>query len=179
MVTLSLSITPEDQRLDLILNIGRLIVRNLTFEEQQMIVNRYLPSLSSQISETNAVFIMNIFIPLRQNVNFSIISNFIETLYNLVVNSNYSNIRLITCKFIAVILNKMNDNEYFQSVLLHFKEKITNTLEVDVDIGAKQTMASLQIWLTKAIVTKGSCNVDIFLDEVCKSCSYVSYVIRI
>ncbi|XP_076241898.1 MMS19 nucleotide excision repair protein [Calliopsis andreniformis] len=164
---IALNVTPEDQILDLILNICRLIVRKLTSEEQQKIVNRYAAMLNEQISETNAVLIMNIIIPLRQNINLIISSNLLENLYNLSLNSIYSNIRLITCKFIAVMLNKMNDNdEYSQHILLYFKEKIANKLDTSISIEAKQAAVSLQMWLTKAIITKGSCNAYILLNEL-------------
>lgn len=164
-----LNISPTDQRLNLILHICQLIVRSFMFEEQQKIVNTYAPVLSKQILESNAVLIMNIFIPLRPNIDLSINLNLLENLYNLALNSIHSNIRFITCKFIAVILNKMNDDdECFQHVLSYFKEKINNNLKSDIGSEAKKVAAFLQIWLTKAIITKGSCNVEIFLDEVCK-----------
>ncbi|XP_054016831.1 MMS19 nucleotide excision repair protein homolog [Hylaeus anthracinus] len=161
------NIDPTDQRLHLILCICRLIVRNLTVEEQQKIINKYAPVLSEKISETNAALIMNIFIPLRPNVDLTINLSLLENLYNLALNNNYSNIRCITSKFIAVILNKMNDdNECFQHVLLYFKEKINNNLESNISIEIKKASASLQIWLTKAIITKGSGNVENFLNEL-------------
>lgn len=162
-----LNISPTDQRLNLILHICQLIVRSFMFEEQQKIVNTYAPVLSKQILESNAVLIMNIFIPLRPNIDLSINLNLLENLYNLALNSIHSNIRFITCKFIAVILNKMNDDdECFQHVLSYFKEKINNNLKSDIGSEAKKVAAFLQIWLTKAIITKGSCNVEIFLDEL-------------
>ncbi|OAD54066.1 MMS19 nucleotide excision repair protein like protein, partial [Eufriesea mexicana] len=161
------NISPMDQRLDLVLDICRLIVRNLTLEEQQNVVNKYATSLSQQISESDAVLVMNIFIPLRQNIDLAMNLNLLQNLHNLALNSNHSNIRLITCKFIAVILNKINDNsEHFQHILLYFKEKINNNLNSDINIEIVRATASLQVWLTKAIITKGSCNVEIFLDEL-------------
>lgn len=164
-------VSPVDQRLDPILNISRLIVRNLTSGEQKEIVNKYAAILSGEVSEIDAVLIMNIFIPLRQHVNITISPMLLENLYNLALNSTHSNIRLITCKFIAIVLNKMNDNdECSKRLLLYFKEKITDNLQPDIDIGVQQATASLQIWLTKAVITKGSCDVGLFLDEVCNNC---------
>ncbi|XP_043266247.1 MMS19 nucleotide excision repair protein [Colletes gigas] len=163
----ALNVSPMDQRLNLILNICRLIVRNLTPEEQQKIANTYATTLSENISETNAALIMNIFIPLRPNVDLTINLNLLEKLYSLALNSIHLNIKCITCKFIAVILNKMNDdNECFKHVLVYLKEKISNNLESNIDIEVKKASVLLQIWLTKAVITKGSCNVEIFLDEL-------------
>ncbi|XP_076678333.1 MMS19 nucleotide excision repair protein [Andrena cerasifolii] len=160
-------LSPVDQRLDPILNISRLIVRNLTSEEQKEIVNKYAAILSGEVSVIDTVLVMNIFIPLRQNINITISPKLLENLYDLAINSTHSNIRLITCKFIAIVLNKMNDNdECSKRLLLYFKEKITNNLQSDIDIDVQQATASLQIWLTKAIITKGSCDVGLFLDEL-------------
>ncbi|CAK9794946.1 MMS19 nucleotide excision repair protein [Anthophora plagiata] len=161
------NINPMDQRFDLILSICRLIVRNLTLEEQQNVVDKYAPALSQQISETDAILIMNILIPLRKNVDLMIDLNFLQNLCNLALTSNHLNIRLLTCKFIAVILNKITDNnEYFQNILLYFKEKINNNLNSDIDIETKKAAALLQLWLTKAIIIKGSCDGEVFLDEL-------------
>nr|XP_033340790.1 MMS19 nucleotide excision repair protein homolog [Megalopta genalis] len=160
----AIDISPLDQRLDLILNISRLIVRSLTLEQQQSIVDKYVAALSTNILEIKAVFIMNIFIPLRLNVDLILTSDLLENLCNLALNSIHSNVRLTTCKFIAVVLNKMNDNsECFRRVLLYFKEKINISLETNICIEAA---ASLQIWLTKAVITRGSYDVEIFLDEI-------------
>ncbi|XP_076650340.1 MMS19 nucleotide excision repair protein isoform X2 [Halictus rubicundus] len=159
----AIEISPEDQRLDLILNISRLTVRNLTVDEQQSIVDRYAAALSTSISETNAMLIMNIFIPLKPNVNLALTSDLFENLCNLALRSAHSNVRLTTCKFIAVMVNKMNDdNENFRSVLLYYKK----VLESNACIDVKQAAAFLQLWLTKAIITRGSCDVDIFLNEL-------------
>ena len=176
----TLNINHTDQRLDLVLNICRLIVRSLTLEEQQNVVNKYFSVLSEQSSEADAALVMNIFIPLRQNVDLAINTNLLQNLYNLALNSQHSNIRLITCKFIAVILNKINDdNEYFQRALSYFKEIINNNLNSNTNIKIMQAAASLQIWLTKAIITKGSSNAEIFLNEVCKNiqffCQYFTF----
>ncbi|KAK1125132.1 hypothetical protein K0M31_006471 [Melipona bicolor] len=162
-----LNINPTDQRLDLVLNICLLIVRSLTLEEQQNVVNKYFPVLSEQSSEVDAALVMNIFVPLRQNVDLAINTNLLQNLYNLALNSQHPNIRLVTCKFIAVILNKINDdNEYFQRALSYFKEIINNNLNSNTNIKIMQAAASLQIWLTKAIITKGSSDVEIFLNEL-------------
>ncbi|KOC63670.1 MMS19 nucleotide excision repair protein like protein [Habropoda laboriosa] len=157
-------INPTDQRFDLILNICRLIVRNLTLEEQQNVVDTYVPILSQQISETDAVLIINILIPLRQNIDLTIN---LDLLQNLAINSKHLNIRLLMCKCIAVILNKINDNnEYFQNILSYLKAKINNNLNSNIDVEMKKATASLQLWLTKAIITKGSCDVEVFLNEL-------------
>lgn len=166
---IALRFNPIDQRLDIVLNICRLIVRNLTLEEQQNLINKYASILSEQISEFDAIFVMNLFIPLRQNVNFIINLNLLQNLHNLAFNNNL-NIRLITHKFIAVILNKVNDNdESFLHILSYFKEKINNNLNLNVNTEIMKAAVSLQVWLTKAIITKGSCDVEIFLNEVCKN----------
>ncbi|XP_076759252.1 MMS19 nucleotide excision repair protein isoform X1 [Xylocopa sonorina] len=162
-----LNIDSTDQNLDLVLNISRLIVRNLTLEEQRNVVSKYSSSLSAQVSEIDAVYVMNIFIPLRQNVDLTIDLNLLQNLCYLALNSSHSRIRLITCKFIAVILNKINDdNEHFQHILSYFKEKIRDNLNSDIDIEIKQATASLQVWLVKAMITKGSRDVEIFLNEL-------------
>lgn len=167
---IALRFNPIDQRLDIVLNICRLIIRNLTLEEQQNLINKYSSVLSEQVSEFDAIFVMNLFIPLRQNVDFIINLNLLQNLYNLAFNNNYLNIRLITHKFIAVILNKVNDNdESFLCILSYFKEKINNNLNLNVNTEIMKAAVSLQIWLTKAIITKGSCNVEIFLNEVRKN----------
>ncbi|XP_078052901.1 MMS19 nucleotide excision repair protein isoform X2 [Augochlora pura] len=160
----AIDISPLDQRLDLILNISRLIVRNLTFEQQQSIVDKYVTALNTSILESKAVLIMNIFIPLRLNVNLMLTSDLLQNLCNLALNNIHSNVRLTTCKFIAVVLNKMNDSsECFRRVLSYFKEKISVSLEANICIEAA---ASLQIWLTKAVITRGSYDVEIFLNEL-------------
>ena len=162
-----LKMNPADQRFDLVLNICRLIVRNLTFEEQQEVVNKYATILCDQVSIIDAIFIMNIFIPLRQYVNLSISLSLFQNLYNLQLNNIHSNIKLITWEFFAVTLNKMNDNDQcFQSTLSCLKKQIANDLKSDINTEMKQTAAALQVWLTKAIITKGSCNAEIFLNEL-------------
>lgn len=166
----ALNINPMDERLDLVLNICRLIVRNLMIEEQQNLVNKYISVLSEQSSEFDAALVMNIFIPLYQDVDLAINVNLLQNVHNLALYSQHSNIRLIACKFIAVILNKFDDsNKYFQHALSYFKEAINNNLNSDTNIEIMQASASLQIWLTKAIIIKGSRDVEIFLDEVCKN----------
>ncbi|XP_026674112.1 MMS19 nucleotide excision repair protein homolog isoform X2 [Ceratina calcarata] len=163
----ALNISPTDQRLDLILNIFRLIVRNFTFEKQQRIANRYVPILSGQASEVDAVFTINLLIPLRKDIDLAINNNLFENLYNLAVNSVHSNVRLITCKFVAVILNKMNIiSEYFEHMLLYFNDRIKDNLGSDSDIDVKKATASLKVWITKAIITKGFHDVEMFLDEL-------------
>ncbi|KZC14978.1 MMS19 nucleotide excision repair protein like protein, partial [Dufourea novaeangliae] len=163
----AMGLNSVDRRLDLILNICQLIVRSLTYEEQQNVVHKYAATLSENITETHAVLLMSIFIPLRQKVNLSINLILLENLCNLALSSMYSNIRFITCKFIAVLLNKMSDSsECFQRALSYLKEKINNSLTSDTCVEIQQTAASLQIWLTKAIVTKGSYDVEIFLNEL-------------
>ncbi|XP_031843171.2 MMS19 nucleotide excision repair protein isoform X1 [Nomia melanderi] len=163
----AINMSPVDWRLDLILNICRLIVRSLTFEEQESIVNKYSDILSKSISETDAVLIMNIFIPLRQNVNFTLGPDLLDNLCNLALSNTHSNVRSTTCKFIAVVLNKMNDHsECYQRVLLYFKEKIDISLQSNTNIDVKQAAVLLQIWLTKAVITKGSCDVEIFLNKL-------------
>lgn len=170
---IALRFNPIDQRLDIVLNICRLIVRNLTLEEQQNLINKYASVLNEQVSEFDAIFVMNLFIPLRQNVDFIINLNLLQNLHNLAFNNNYLNIRLITHKFIAVILNKINDNdELFLRILSYFKEKINNNLNLNVNTEIMKAAVSLQVWLTKAIITKGSCDVEIFLNEVRKNFCY-------
>ncbi|XP_050484310.1 MMS19 nucleotide excision repair protein isoform X1 [Bombus huntii] len=163
----ALNINPMDERLDLVLNICRLIVRNLMIEEQQNLVNKYISVLSKQSSESDAALVMNIFIPLYQDVDLAINVNLLQNVHNLALYSQHPNIRLIACKFIAVILNKFDDsNKYFQHALSYFKEAINNNLNSDTNIEIMQASASLQIWLTKAIIIKGSRDVEIFLDEL-------------
>lgn len=167
----AVNMSPVDRRLDLILNICRLIVRGLSFEEQESIVKKYSAVLSNNISETDAVLIMNIFIPLRQNVNFTLSPDLLNNVCNLALGNVHYNVRITTCKFIAVVLNKMNEhNECYQRVLLYFKEKIDSSLQSN-NIDAKQAAVLLQIWLTKAVIIRGSCDVEIFLNEVCNSFS--------
>nr|XP_012153539.1 PREDICTED: MMS19 nucleotide excision repair protein homolog isoform X2 [Megachile rotundata] len=163
----ALKINPVDQRLNLVLNICRLIIRNLTFEEQQRVVNKYAIILNEQVSEIDAIFIMNIFIPLRQSIDLPINLDLFKNLYSLVLNNIHTNIKSITWEFFAVLLNKMNDsNPCFQSILSYFKNQIANDLKSNINIEIKQAAASLQVWLTKAIITKGCRDGEIFLNEL-------------
>lgn len=163
----ALYVTHRDQRLDLISNIFRLVVRNFTFEEQQRVANKYVPILSGHVSEIDSILIMNLLIPLRKDVDLAIDNNVLENLYNLAVNSVHSNVRLATCKFIAVILNKMNiTSEYFEHALLYFNDRVKDNLSSDSDIDVKRATACLKVWMTKAIITKGFRDVEMFLDEL-------------
>lgn len=156
----------------LISNVCQLIVRNLTIEEQCTIVAKYAVALNTKTLETDITIIMNLFIPLRKDINLNISNDMVENLYDLAINSCSPDIKQTSCKFLSVLLNKMEIADLNQ-IVPYLEDKINNNLKADNDIELKQNTINFQIWITKAFVTRGYGKSQYFLENVCA----IEYVI--
>lgn len=150
----------------LISNICQLIVRNLTIEEQCTIVTKYAVALNTKTSKTDITIIMNLFIPLRKDINLNIGNDMMENLYDLAINSCSPDIKQTSCKFLSVLLNKMEIADLNQ-IVPYLEDKINNNLKADNDIKLKQSTINFQIWITKAFITRGYGKSQYFLENVC------------
>lgn len=149
----------------LLSNICQLIVRNLTIEEQRAIVAKYAATLNTKIPETDVTIMMNLFIPLRKDINLDINTNVVENLYNLATSNCNPDIRQTSCKFLSVLLNKMEISELDRTVS-YLEDKISNNLNTDSDVKLKQHTVNFQIWMTKALVMRGYAKSQCFLENV-------------
>lgn len=149
----------------LISNVCQLIIRNLTIEEQCTILAKYAVTLNTKILKTDATIIMNLFIPLRKDINLNISNDMVENLYNLAICSRNLDIKQTSCKFLSVLLNKMEMVD-LNRIVPYFEDKINNNLKTDNDIELKQNTINFQIWITKAFVMRGYSKSQYFLKNV-------------
>lgn len=148
----------------LISNVCQLIIRNLTIEEQCTILAKYTVALNTKIMKTDVTIIMNLFIPLRKDINLNISNDMVENLYNLAICNRNLNIKQTSCKFLSVLLNKMEMAD-LNRIVPYFEDKINN-LKTDNDIELKQNTINFQIWITKAFVMRGYSKSQYFLKNV-------------
>ncbi|KAK2586153.1 hypothetical protein KPH14_001420 [Odynerus spinipes] len=153
-------------KLSLISSICQSIVRGLSVEDQQMITDRYVTLITHNTCESVATIIISLLISLRQDVKLTLDNSLLENLYNLSVNSSNPITRIMSCKLLSVVLNKTNDTEHSEHILLYLQEKIKTNLISASDITVKQATIMLHIWLTKALVTKGSYNSQDYLNDL-------------
>lgn len=149
----------------LISNICQLIIRNLTIEEQRVIVEKYAVALNTKIPETDVTVMMNLFISLRKNIDLNINNNMVENLYNLATSNCNVDIRQTSCKFLSVLLNKMKVSD-LDRVVSYLEDKINNNLSANNDIKLKQHTVNFQIWMTKALVMRGYAKSQYFLENL-------------
>ncbi|XP_011641202.1 MMS19 nucleotide excision repair protein homolog isoform X2 [Pogonomyrmex barbatus] len=149
----------------LISNICHLIVRNLTIEEQRAIVAKYAVALNTKIPETDVTTMMNLFIPLRKDINLNINNDAMINLYNLATSNRNLEIRQTSCKFLSVLLNKMEVSD-LDRIIPCLEDKINNNLRADDDIELKQYTINFQIWMTKALVMRGHAKFQKFLETL-------------
>ncbi|XP_029667958.1 MMS19 nucleotide excision repair protein homolog [Formica exsecta] len=149
----------------LISNVCQLIVRNLTIEEQCTIVAKYAVALNIKTSKTDVTIIMNLFIPLRKDINLNISNDMVENLYNLAINSRSPDVKQTSCKFLSVLLNKMEMAD-LSRIVPYLEDKINNNLKADNDIELKQNTVNFQIWITKAFITRGYGKSQYFLENL-------------
>lgn len=156
---ISFTTNTSADRLSLISNICQCVVRGLSIEDQQTITDKYIVQITQQTCDTNVVtVIISLLISLRQDVNVTLDNSLLESLYNLAISSSNSITKMISCQLLSVILNKMNNMEHFKNCFLYLQEKVKTNLESNSDVNTKRATVILYIWLTKAAVTKGSCN---------------------
>lgn len=149
----------------LICNLCQLIVRNLTSNEQRAIVAEYATALNTKIPETDVAVIMNLLIPLRNDIRLDVNNSTVENLYNLAISSRSSDIRQTTCAFLSVLLNKMESVD-LDRIVPYFEDEISNNLKANIDVELKRHTVHLQIWITKALVTRGYARSQYFLENV-------------
>lgn len=149
----------------LISNVCQLIIRNLTIEEQHAIVSKYAAALNTETAKNDVALIINLLIPLRKDVNLNISSNMIENLYNLAISNYDQDTRQTICKFVSILLNKMEIADLVW-VIPNLEDKINNNLKADTDVELKQYTIDLQIWITKALVMRGFEKSQSFLENV-------------
>lgn len=153
-------------KLSFISNICQSVVRDLPIKDQQIITDKYINVIKHNTCESVVTVIISMLISLQQDVKLIIDNSLLENLYNLSINSSNSFTRIMSCKLLSVVLNKMNDIENFEHVLLYLQERIKTNLESASDMSIKQATVILHIWLTKAVVTKGSHNSQVCLDDL-------------
>ncbi|KYN36651.1 MMS19 nucleotide excision repair protein like protein [Trachymyrmex septentrionalis] len=149
----------------LISNICQLIVRNLTIEEQRAIVMKYAVALDTKVPETDVTVIMNLFIPLRKDIDLNLNNDMVENLYNLATSNCNLDIRQTSCKFLSVLLNKIKVSD-LDRIVSYLENKINNNLSADNDIKLKQHTVNFQIWMTKALVMRGYAKSQYFLENL-------------
>lgn len=149
----------------LISNICQLIIRNLTIEEQRAIVEKYAMVFNTKILETDITVMMNLFISLRKDINLNINNDMMENLYKLATSNCNSDIRQTSCKFLSVLLNKMEVSN-LDRIISYLEDKISNNLNMNSDIKLKQRTVNFQIWMTKALVMRGYAKSQYFLENV-------------
>lgn len=149
----------------LISNVCQLIIRNLTIEEQCAILAKYAVALNTKILETDVTVIMNLFIPLRKDINLNISNDMVENLYNLTIGNRNLDIKQTSCKFLSVLLNKMEMAD-LNRIVPYLEDKIDNNLKTDNDIELRQDTINFQIWITKAFVMRGYSKSQYFLKNL-------------
>ncbi|EGI62396.1 MMS19 nucleotide excision repair protein-like protein [Acromyrmex echinatior] len=149
----------------LISNICQLIVRNLTIEEQRAIVAKYAGALDTKIPETDVTVIMNLFISLRKDIDLNLNNDMAENLYNIATSNCNLDIRQTSCKFLSVLLNKIEVSN-LDRIVSYLENKINNNLSADNDIKLKQHTVNFQIWMTKALVMRGYVKSQYFLENL-------------
>lgn len=164
---ISFTTNTSTDKLSLISSICQCIVRGLSVEDQQMITDKYIATITNNTCESVATVIISLLISLRQEVKLTFDDSLLESLYNLAVNGSNSVTRTISCQLISVVLNKMNNTEHIKNSLIYLQEKIKKNLESASNVDIKKATVILHIWLTKAAVTKGSCNSQDCLNIVC------------
>ncbi|KAF7410203.1 hypothetical protein HZH68_004584 [Vespula germanica] len=147
-------------KLSLISSICQCIVRSLSVEDQQIITDKYIATITHNTCENVVTVIISLLISLRQEVKLTLDDSLLESLYNLAINSSNSITRTMSCQLLSVVLNKMNNTEHFKNSLIYLQEKIKKNLESTSNVNIKKATVILHIWLTKAAVTKGSCNLS-------------------
>jgi len=151
----------------LISNICQLIVRNLTIEEQRIIATKYATVLYTKIPETDIHVdtIMNLLIPLQRDINLNINKDIMENLYDLAISNSNVDINEITCKFLSVILNKMEMTD-LNEIVPYLEDKLNNNLKTDISIELKHRTIDFYIWMTKALLVRGYWKSQYFLENV-------------
>jgi len=151
----------------LISNICQLIVRNLIIEEQRTIATKYATVLYTKIPETDihVDMIMNLLIPLQRDINLNINKHIVENLYDLAISNSSVEISEITCKFLSVLLNKMEMTN-LDEIVPYLEDKLNNNLKTDISIELKQRTIDFYIWMTKALLMRGYWKSQYFLENV-------------
>ncbi|XP_026830696.1 MMS19 nucleotide excision repair protein homolog isoform X2 [Ooceraea biroi] len=151
----------------LISNVCQLIARNLTIEEQRAIVAKYAAALSTRIRDTDVRVdaIMNLLIPLRRDINLNINRDMVGNLYDLAISSSSVDMNEATCKFLSVLLNKMEAAD-LDEIVPYLEDKLSSNLKTDIAIELKQHAVSFYIWMTKALITRGYWKSQYFLESI-------------
>ncbi|XP_066598678.1 MMS19 nucleotide excision repair protein [Prorops nasuta] len=160
---ISFKVNEYDKRLPVMRNICMLIMRKLSAKEQQEVVNKYSAFLIDSNPETRVTLVMNLFIPLQQNIFLDTRNNLLENLYALAIYSPSLNIRHESCKLLSALINKLPDDDSLCKLLVSFKESIINNIEKVANLDVKKATVFVQMWLIKAVVIKGSSNSEDFL----------------
>lgn len=167
--------TNEIHHKKLISNVCQLIIRNLTIEEQCVILAKYAVALNTKILKTDVTIIMNLFIPLRKDINLNISNDMVENLYNLAISNRNLDVKQTSCKFLSVLLNKMEMAD-LNRIVPYLEDKMENNLKVNNDIKLKQDAINFQIWITKAFVMRGYSKSQYFLKNV-RAIEYIYIIV--
>lgn len=158
------------KKLTLVSSVCRSIVRKLSVDEQQAVVDKYVNIRDGKLSESEVVLFEGILTPLRQNVRINEPEILVCEFFNLADTTSVPEVARSSSKIIAVLINKMKEDVELGSLLNNLRERITDILESDTArMTMKKVAINLHTWLTKALVTKGSRSSQDFLDYVCRT----------
>ncbi|XP_023290256.1 MMS19 nucleotide excision repair protein homolog isoform X2 [Orussus abietinus] len=145
------------ERLHLISKICRSIVRRLDIESQQAVLNKYGTLVNKRSLESSVILLEGIITPLRPNVIVPKIDELLNNLCNLAIESSDVDCKNTACKLISVLINKMAEDEHIEKLLNRLRERIMEILNnSDASIEVTKAAATLHVWLTKALIMKGS-----------------------
>ncbi|CAD6238952.1 GSCOCG00008573001-RA-CDS [Cotesia congregata] len=151
----------------IISSILRLIVQKLSAEEQRELINKYFDRLSENI-KNNIERLEGILIPLMPCIINSNDNRFIDLIKSLIEVSTKNldeNIQLSCCKIVSTLVNKIDKEHCLEKLLNFIRELIVEILESDnYSLMTKKSAVVLNIWITKALVTRGSKAAQDFID---------------
>ncbi|XP_034949031.1 MMS19 nucleotide excision repair protein homolog [Chelonus insularis] len=158
-----ININKHAEEISVISQILKLILRKLNAEEQKMVVDDHLKNFQDKMEE-NIQLIEGLITPLMSCNIYHYFDFLIERLLYITINGTHENNRLISCKLSASLINKMT-NDQLERVLNIIREMVVDILEnSDDDMEKKKAAVMLNIWCTKALITKGHIKSQEFLD---------------
>ncbi|KAK0162859.1 hypothetical protein PV327_006601 [Microctonus hyperodae] len=149
---------------NLLSDICLLIIRKLSAEDQQNVVEKYSNYLRADMNK-NILLWVGLLTPLLPCNFTQQIIDLLMLFVEISLNSTCENTRLSSCRLAAVIINKMNENDNFEKCLNMVRTEIIRILNDDKNnLEQKQAAVILHAWITKALITRGSKMSQNFLD---------------
>ncbi|KAF7991361.1 hypothetical protein HCN44_002923 [Aphidius gifuensis] len=153
-----------------------LIMRKLDIDEQKNVINQHYNSQVLQLSK-QIVLLEGLITPLHSSVLFlHDVDSLLDNLLNICLENQEEQSTLSSCKLVAVLINKMEENIKFGKHLNIFHEKIVDILETthdgeDDEMKGKSNVCEIKklavvllAWITKGLIIKGSSRAQDFLD---------------